>query len=90
VGQLGFKDEEVARRSVAAIDKAYQQFAAARDRAGQHHALSMALMMFDRARWTGKVREADVFRQWLVGHLESSADEETSPAPAQPAAEQEQ
>jgi len=25
--------------------------------------------MFDRARWTGRVREADIFRQWLVTHL---------------------
>jgi hypothetical protein len=29
----------------------------------------MALVMFDRARWTGKGREADLFRQWLVAHL---------------------
>ena len=29
-------------------------FALAEDRAGQHHALLMALTMFDRARWTNK------------------------------------
>jgi hypothetical protein len=68
-GKLGFKDETVARHSVAVLDQQYQQFARAGDRAGQHHALSMALVMFDRARWTGKVREADLFRQWLVAHL---------------------
>src|SRR5262245_61534764 len=45
-GKLGFKDEEVAHRSVAVINALYQQFATTRDRAGQHHALSMALIMF--------------------------------------------
>jgi hypothetical protein len=29
----------------------------------------MALVMFDRARWTGKGREADIFRQWLLARL---------------------
>ena len=68
-GQLGYRDEETARSSVALIDHFYQQFAFAQDRAGQHHALLMALTMFDRARWTGKPREADVFRRWLVERL---------------------
>jgi hypothetical protein len=68
-GKLGFKDEATARHSVAVLDQLYQQFARAGDRAGQHHALSMALVMFDRARWTGRVREADLFRQWLVAQL---------------------
>ena len=68
-GRLGFKDEAAARHSVAVLDQLYRQFAKAGDRAGQHHALSMALVMFDRARWTGKAREADLFRQWLVAHL---------------------
>ena len=68
-GQLGFKDEATARRSVAHIDRLHRQFALARDRAGQHHALLMALTMFDRARWTGKGREAAVFQQWLMDHL---------------------
>jgi hypothetical protein len=68
-GKLGFKNEATARRSVAVLDRLYRRFARVRDRAGQHHALSMALVMFDRARWTGRVREADLFRQWLVAHL---------------------
>jgi hypothetical protein len=68
-GKLGFKDEATARHSVALVDELYGRFARAGDRAGQHHALSMALVMFDRARWTGKEREADLFRQWLVAHL---------------------
>jgi hypothetical protein len=76
--RLGFKDEAAARRSVAVLEQLYQQFALTRDRAGQHHALSMALVMFDRARWIGKMPEAEIFRQWLVAHLEQTdaADEE--------------
>jgi hypothetical protein len=75
--KLGFKNEAAARRSVAVLEQMYQQFALTRDRAGQHHALSMALVMFDRARWIGKMREADIFRRWLVAHLEQAdADEE--------------
>ena len=67
--KLGFKDEEKARESVELIDQLYRQFEFAEDRAGQHHALSMALTMFDRARWTGKGREADIFRHWLLARL---------------------
>jgi hypothetical protein len=67
--QLGFKDEATARRSITALDQLYRHFSRAGDRAGQHHALSMALVMFDRARWIGKTAEADLFRQWLVAHL---------------------
>jgi len=68
-GQLAFRDEEAARASVALIDRYYRQFALAQDRAGQHHALLMALTMFDRARWTNKPDEADIFRRWLVDRL---------------------
>jgi hypothetical protein len=78
-GRLGFKDEETARASVELIDRLYKQFALTEDRAGQHHALVMALTMFDRARWTGKGPEAEVFRQWLVQQLPKPA-----PAPARP------
>jgi hypothetical protein len=72
-GKLGFKDVETARAGVALVDRLYRQFALARDRAGQHHALLMALTMFDRARWTGKTDEAEVYRQWLADHLASAA-----------------
>lgn len=68
-GQLGFRDEEAARAGVALIDRYYKQFALAEDRAGQHHALLMALTMFDRARWTNKPAEAEIFRRWLVERL---------------------
>jgi hypothetical protein len=69
-GRLGFRDEATARASVELIDRYYRQFGVAGDRAGQHHALLMALTMFDRARWTNKPAEADVFRRWLVERLE--------------------
>ena len=68
-GTLGFKDQEAARRSVELIDRLHRQFELAGDRAGQHHALLMALTMFDRARWTNKMAEADVFRCWLIDRL---------------------
>jgi hypothetical protein len=83
--QLGFKDEATARRSVTVLEQLYQHFAHTGDRAGQHHALSMALVMFDRARWIGKAAEADLFRQWLVAHLSPEASagrhETVFPAP---------
>lgn len=75
-GKLGFKDVDTARRSVALIDRLYGQFDLAGDRAGQHHALLMALTMFNRARWTGKAEEADVYRRWLAAQLA-----EPGPAP---------
>jgi hypothetical protein len=79
--KLGFKNETAARHSVDVIDRCYRQFSATADRAGQHHALSMALVMFDRARWTGKVYEADMFRQWLIDRLAPEhAVEETQTA----------
>jgi hypothetical protein len=74
-GKLGFKDEETARESVELIDRLHRQFEFAGDRAGQHHALAMALTMFDRARWTGKTREAEIFREWLMARLEEAAPE---------------
>ena len=70
--KLGFKDPETARASVELIDRYYRQFGMASDRAGQHHALLMALTMFDRARWTGKGAEADIFRQWLLDRLKQA------------------
>ncbi|HVG30579.1 MAG TPA: hypothetical protein VM864_12805 [Pyrinomonadaceae bacterium] len=83
-GQLGFRDEETARASVEVLERLYGQFGLAGDRAGQHHALSMALTMYDRARWTGKAAEANIFREWLLANVEEAvasteeADEEES------------
>ncbi len=68
-GQLGYKDEATARRSAELIERFYRQFETASDRAGQHHALMMAMTMFNRARWTRKWREAEIFRQWLLAKL---------------------
>lgn len=85
-GRLGFKDEETARAGVEVIDRLYRQFDLARDRAGQHHALGMALTMFDRARWTDKPIEADIYRQWLLSRLNEAAAP-AEPEPAQGAEE---
>jgi hypothetical protein len=72
-GKLGFKDEESARESIRVIDNLHRQFELAGDRAGQHHALTMGLTMFDRARWTSKGREAEIFREWLAARLKEAA-----------------
>jgi hypothetical protein len=80
-GKLGFKDKAAAQQSVELIDRLHQRFALANDRAGQHHALVMALTMFDRARWTGKIPEAEIFRQWLQEKL---AEASVQPAEAWP------
>jgi hypothetical protein len=68
-GKLGYRDETTARESVELIERYYRQFETAGDRAGQHHALMMAMTMFNRARWTRKPREAEIFRQWLQARL---------------------
>lgn len=68
-GRLGFKTVARARESVAHLDRLYAQFDRTGDRAGQHHAMHLALTMYNRARWTGKDEEADVYRQWLLAHL---------------------
>ncbi len=68
-GKLGFKDVLTAQRSIRNLEEAYYHFADRQDRAGQHHALEMALTMLDRARWTGKLEEAEIYRRWLVGKL---------------------
>ena len=75
-GQLGFKDEETARASIEVLERLYGQFGLAGDRAGQHHALAMALTMYDRARWTGKAAEANIFREWLLANVEEAVEPE--------------
>lgn len=69
VGKLGFRNVFTARRSVRVLEETYWQFEDRQDRAGQHHTLEMGLMMLDRARWTGKLEEAEIYRKWLVGKL---------------------
>jgi hypothetical protein len=68
-GKLGFKDLETAERGVKNLENGYQYFARILDRAGQHHTLELGLTMLDRARWTGKLEEAEIYRRWIVGKL---------------------
>jgi hypothetical protein len=79
-GKLGFKDRETAERGVMVLDSGYRYFEKQQDRAGQHHTLEMALTMLDRARWTGKLEEAEVYRRWLVGKLSTPLTEHAGPA----------
>ncbi|HEX6124217.1 MAG TPA: hypothetical protein VFZ23_02475 [Pyrinomonadaceae bacterium] len=78
-GKLGFKDVESAERSVEVLESAYRYFDNLQDRAGQHHTLEMGLTMLDRARWTGKLDEAEVYRRWLVGKLSRPLVENARP-----------
>lgn len=63
---LAFKDTEAARQSVEKIDRIYKHFERISDRAGQHHAMVLALTGMNRARWSGKLEEAQIFHDWLV------------------------
>jgi hypothetical protein len=77
-GQLGFKDAAAARRSVRHIDEVYRRLREVRDRAGQHHCLVVAMTMFNRARWSGKTSEAEIFRHWLMMRLSERESESLS------------
>ncbi len=68
-GKLGFKDVATARASVKTLEQAYRYFENNQDRAGQHHTLELGLTMLNRARWTGKLEEAEVYRLWMVNKL---------------------
>jgi len=65
---LSFKNPEAARESVQKIDRLYNYFERLGDRAGQHQAMVLALTGKNRARWSGKLREAEVFHEWLAAH----------------------
>ena len=78
-GKLGFKDVPAAERSVEVLEGSYRYFDRSQDRAGQHHALELALTMLDRARWTGKMEEAEVYRRWLVSKLSTPLVETSRP-----------
>jgi hypothetical protein len=78
-GKLGFKNVETAKRGTETLEIAYRYFDKNQDRAGQHHALEMGLMMLDRARWTGKLEEAEVYRRWIVGKLSKPLVENAKP-----------
>ena len=78
-GKLGFKNVETATRGTETLEAAYRYFDQRQDRAGQHHALEMGLTMLDRARWTGKLAEAEVYRRWIVGKLSKPLTENHKP-----------
>src|SRR5919112_811220 len=65
---LHFRNVEAARESVARIDRLYNYFERLGDRAGQHQAMILALTGKNRARWSGKVEESQVFHEWLAAH----------------------
>lgn len=81
-GKLGFRDVLTAQRSVRNLEQSYRYFANQQDRAGQHHTLEMALTMLDRARWTGKLEEAEIYRRWLVGKLNQPLFDRAKPVAA--------
>ena len=65
---LSFKTVEAARESVQKIDRLYNYFERLGDRAGQHQACVIALTGKNRARWSGKQEESEVFNEWLAAH----------------------
>jgi hypothetical protein len=65
---LSFKTIESARESVKQIDRLYNYFERLGDRAGQHQAMVLALTGKNRARWSGKQEESEVFNEWLAAH----------------------
>jgi len=65
---LSFKTTEAARESVRRIDRLYNYFERLGDRAGQHQAMVLALTGKNRARWSGKQEESEIFNEWLAAH----------------------
>ncbi|HEY0004989.1 MAG TPA: hypothetical protein VGB17_09285 [Pyrinomonadaceae bacterium] len=65
---LSFKTVEAARESVQKIDRLYNYFERLGDRAGQHQAMVLALTGKNRARWSGKKEESEIFSEWLAQH----------------------
>lgn len=65
---LSFKTIEAARESVRKIDRLYNYFERLGDRAGQHQAMVLALTGKNRARWSGKKEESEIFNEWLASH----------------------
>lgn len=65
---LSFKNVEASRESVQKIDRLYNYFERLGDRAGQHQAMVLALTGKNRARWSGKSEESQIFSEWLAAH----------------------
>ena len=68
-GVLRFRDLAAAKQSVARLEDLYSQFEAVRDRRGMHQCEVLALTGKNRAEGIGKLREAQVFADWLAKHL---------------------
>jgi hypothetical protein len=67
--KIGFKDIAAAQHGVAKLEEGYHGLGEMKDRAGQHHFMVLALTMFNRARFSGKLAEANLYRDWLMKHL---------------------
>jgi hypothetical protein len=65
---LSFKTVDAARESVQKLDRLYNYFERLGDRAGQHQAMVLALTGKNRARWSGKQEESQIFSEWLAAH----------------------
>lgn len=65
---LHFRNVEAARASIARIERLYNYFERLGDRAGQHQAMILALTGKNRARWSGKLEESQIFSDWLAAH----------------------
>jgi hypothetical protein len=65
---LSFKTTDAARESVQKLDRLYNYFERLGDRAGQHQAMVLALTGKNRARWSGKQEESEIFSEWLAAH----------------------
>ena len=65
---LHFRNVGAARASVERIDRLYNYFERLGDRAGQHQAMILALTGKNRARWSGKTEESQIFSDWLAAH----------------------
>ncbi|MDT5159381.1 MAG: hypothetical protein QOC61_2254 [Acidobacteriota bacterium] len=65
---LAFRNTEAARESVQRLDRLYNYFERLGDRAGQHQAMVLALTGKNRARWSGKLEESQIFSDWLAAH----------------------
>jgi hypothetical protein len=65
---LSFKNVEASEESCKKLSRLYDYFERLGDRAGQHQATILALTGKNRARWSGKMEEAEIFNQWLQSH----------------------
>jgi hypothetical protein len=65
---LSFKTVEAAEESCRKLSRLYDYFERLGDRAGQHSAMVLALTGKNRARWSGKMDESEVFSRWLSTH----------------------